>query len=79
MKADIKLCASSFSVVTLPVYYLLGQGLLVSCIVEDKTYHKRLCFSDELFHMCVKQSTGTTVTYKEVKILMMLLNMSVIQ
>jgi hypothetical protein len=45
---------------------------LISSIEEDETYLGRLYF------MCAKQSTGTNVMYGEVKILVMLLNMSVI-
>jgi hypothetical protein len=36
MKADIKLCTSSFSVVTLPVTFLLSQDHHLSCIEEER-------------------------------------------
>jgi hypothetical protein len=61
MKADIKLCASSFSVVTLPASFMLCQGHLGACVW--------------LSH--IEESTGTDV-YGEVKILMMLMNISMI-
>jgi hypothetical protein len=52
-KTDIKLCASSFSVVTLPVFSMLGQSFLPSCTEEDSTYLDRLCFCNEAtFNVC---------------------------
>jgi hypothetical protein len=37
MKADIKLCASSINVLTLPVSFLLGQGHLIDKCVQCHT------------------------------------------
>jgi hypothetical protein len=64
MKADIKLCASSFSVVSLPVFPL-DQCHLLSRTEEDEQHFT-----------CVEQSADS-VLYEQVQILMMLLDMSV--
>jgi len=60
-------------------FFPLGQGCQLFCIEEDKTYLERLCFSDEAtFHVCGTVNRHLTVTYGKVKILMILLNMSII-
>jgi hypothetical protein len=62
MKAEIKLCTSLFSVVTLPGFSAWSRSPS-SCTEENKTYLQTLCF----------QWSNTQV---EVKMLMMLLNMN---
>jgi len=84
MKTDLKLCTTSFSVVTLPLFSAwsrLSSRYMHTALRQQKRMSPTLTdcvFLIKKHFMCVEQSTGTTVMYGEVKILMMLLNMSMI-
>jgi hypothetical protein len=66
MKADIKLCAISFGVVTLPVFHPLGQGRLPGACARRWTDLNGVCSSEEAtFHVY-----GTLVVYGEVTVVM---------
>jgi len=75
MKGEVKLGTSSFSVVV-SQFFPLVQGLLISCNEESETNLDRLFFLMKQNFMVVEQSIGRDVMYGEVKIFMMLLNMS---
>jgi hypothetical protein len=76
MKADIKSCTTLFSVATLSLVSYLVKVVFFPTL-KRKRLHWQTVFSDEsTFHVCVEQSAHTTVVYEELKILMILLNMS---
>jgi hypothetical protein len=78
MKADITLCASTFSMATLPVFISCWSRSLLSRFERTKPTSTDCVFLMKQRFMFEEQSTGIDVVYREVKTLMTLVNVSVI-